>query len=89
MDYLDVGGLVYNNVKGIVINEKADDLQDLNLGFDENLIGYYWQNSGMLNIQTKRGCPYKCIYCTYPLIEGKKVRTLNTDKIVEDRKSVV
>ena len=37
----------------------------------------------MLNIQTKRGCPYKCIYCTYPLIEGKKVRTLNTDKIVD------
>ncbi len=37
----------------------------------------------MLNIQTKRGCPHKCIYCTYPLIEGNKVRTLNADKIVE------
>ena len=37
----------------------------------------------MMNIQTKRGCPYSCIYCTYPLIEGPHVRTLNPDKIIE------
>jgi radical SAM superfamily enzyme YgiQ (UPF0313 family) len=37
----------------------------------------------MMNVQTKRGCPHKCIYCTYPVIEGRKVRTLNPDKIVE------
>jgi len=36
----------------------------------------------MINVQTKRGCPYDCIYCTYPLIEGSKVRTLDPDKIV-------
>jgi radical SAM superfamily enzyme YgiQ (UPF0313 family) len=53
------------------------------LTFDETLINYYWQNSGMLNIQTKRGCPYECIYCTYPLIEGRKVRTFNPDQIVK------
>jgi radical SAM superfamily enzyme YgiQ (UPF0313 family) len=37
----------------------------------------------MLNMQTKRGCPYKCIYCTYPLIEGSKVRTLDPDQIIK------
>jgi radical SAM superfamily enzyme YgiQ (UPF0313 family) len=37
----------------------------------------------MMNVQTKRGCPHKCIYCTYPIIEGRKVRTLSSDKIVE------
>ena len=26
------------------------------------------------NIQTKRGCPFNCVYCTYPLIEGRAVR---------------
>ncbi len=26
------------------------------------------------NIQTKRGCPFKCIYCTYPIVEGSHVR---------------
>jgi radical SAM superfamily enzyme YgiQ (UPF0313 family) len=28
----------------------------------------------MLNVQTQRGCPFKCCYCTYPLIEGKQNR---------------
>jgi radical SAM superfamily enzyme YgiQ (UPF0313 family) len=51
------------------------------IDFDPGLTGYYWQHSGMLNIQTKRGCPYNCIYCTYPLIEGRKVRTLDPAKI--------
>ena len=48
---------------------------------------YYWTNSGVLNIQTKRGCPYNCIYCTYPLIDGRKIRTFSpvsiVDKLVE------
>ena len=30
---------------------------------------YYLQNGGMLNLQTKRGCHFKCVYCTYPHIE--------------------
>ncbi len=34
----------------------------------------YLKWGGMGNIQTKRGCPFNCIYCTYPVIEGKKVR---------------
>jgi radical SAM superfamily enzyme YgiQ (UPF0313 family) len=36
----------------------------------------------MVNVQTKRGCPYNCIYCTYPLIEGHNVRTLDPDSII-------
>jgi radical SAM superfamily enzyme YgiQ (UPF0313 family) len=26
----------------------------------------------MIGIQTKRGCPRKCSYCTYPLIDGRR-----------------
>ncbi len=84
----DIEGLVFQNNGKICINSRSNYIQDLNLDFDENLIDFYWKNSGMLNIQTKRGCPYKCIYCTYPLIEGKKVRTLNTDKIVNNLKEL-
>jgi radical SAM superfamily enzyme YgiQ (UPF0313 family) len=34
----------------------------------------YLRFGGMGNIQTKRGCPFSCVYCTYPLIEGHDVR---------------
>jgi radical SAM superfamily enzyme YgiQ (UPF0313 family) len=43
---------------------------------------YYWHSSGMLNIQTKRGCPYNCIFCSYPLIDGRTVRTLDAKTVV-------
>ncbi len=35
---------------------------------------YYLESTGMLNVQTQRGCSLKCIYCTYPGIEGVEVR---------------
>lgn len=34
----------------------------------------YRREGGMANVQTKRGCPFTCIYCTYPLLEGRQVR---------------
>lgn len=52
------------------------------LTFDDALAPAYWQHSGMLNVQTKRGCPYQCVYCTYPLIDGRRVRTLDIDNII-------
>ncbi len=51
--------------------------------YESNLVEYYWRESGMLNIQTKRGCPYNCIYCTYPVIDGRVVRCMDIDMIIE------
>jgi radical SAM superfamily enzyme YgiQ (UPF0313 family) len=87
-DYTDLSRLIYNKNGQCVFNKTESYFSDLNLDFDKDLIDFYWEKSGMLNIQTKRGCPYNCIYCTYPLIEGKKVRTLNPDKIVETLKKL-
>jgi radical SAM superfamily enzyme YgiQ (UPF0313 family) len=39
-------------------------------------LGFYLKSGGMLNLQTKRGCHFKCIYCTYPHIEGRKQRLI-------------
>lgn len=47
-------------------------------------IGYYADHGGMLNIQTKRGCPYKCSYCSYPTIEGTAIRYRDPDEIAEE-----
>ncbi len=44
----------------------------------------YLEEGGMVNLQTKRGCPFSCIYCTYPLLEGKEVRLRKVDEVVEE-----
>jgi radical SAM superfamily enzyme YgiQ (UPF0313 family) len=31
---------------------------------------FYIENGGMLNLQSKRGCSFRCLYCPYPQIEG-------------------
>ncbi|HTX88942.1 MAG TPA: lipid biosynthesis B12-binding/radical SAM protein [Bacteroidales bacterium] len=80
--FTDIPGLVYRVNGEVILNGRKDFLNELDLSFESSLIGFYWKKSGMMNVQTKRGCPYDCIYCTYPLIEGSKVRTLDPDRII-------
>lgn len=35
---------------------------------------FYLENGGMLNLQSKRGCVFRCSYCPYPDIEGRTHR---------------
>jgi radical SAM superfamily enzyme YgiQ (UPF0313 family) len=42
---------------------------------------FYIDRGGMLNLQTKRGCTYNCIYCTYPHIEGSDLRPVPPDEV--------
>jgi radical SAM superfamily enzyme YgiQ (UPF0313 family) len=52
--------------------------------WDAELIGYYRGHSGMMNLQTKRGCPHKCQYCSYPQLEGKRLRVKDPAKTVDE-----
>ncbi|MCG2752925.1 MAG: radical SAM protein [Desulfobacteraceae bacterium] len=38
----------------------------------------------MLNYQTKRGCPFECNYCAYPLIEGRQFRMQDPGFVVQN-----
>ena len=42
---------------------------------------FYLQKGGMLNLQTKRGCSFGCIYCPYPHIEGTKHRLVPPEEV--------
>jgi radical SAM superfamily enzyme YgiQ (UPF0313 family) len=44
---------------------------------------FYLSKGGMLNIQSKRGCPYKCVYCTYPHIEGSVQRLIPPNDVAQ------
>ncbi|HAN20048.1 MAG: hypothetical protein A2X13_07210 [Bacteroidetes bacterium GWC2_33_15] len=39
-------------------------------------------------VQTKRGCAFNCIYCSYPRIEGKKYRLRPVTDIVDEIQNV-
>jgi len=51
--------------------------------FDPSLphVGFYLKRGGMLNLQTKRGCGFNCIYCTYPFIEGRALRLFDPEEV--------
>jgi radical SAM superfamily enzyme YgiQ (UPF0313 family) len=88
-DFQTIEGLVFRTSSNeIKVNPRKNYLNSLELSFDKDLVDYYWEKSGMLNIQTKRGCPYNCIYCSYPIIEGSKIRTLDINFIVETLKDL-
>lgn len=84
--YETISGLVFR--KGNIICRNSTRLiKDLNAlpvaarGLLNN--ARYLKDGGSGNIQTKRGCFFKCIYCTYPLVEGADVR-LRSPKLVAD-----
>jgi lipid biosynthesis B12-binding/radical SAM protein len=51
---------------------------------DPELVRFYLAESKLLNLQSKRGCPHRCIYCTYPCLEGKRFRTRDPKAVAED-----
>ncbi|HEX9021874.1 MAG TPA: lipid biosynthesis B12-binding/radical SAM protein [Nitrospirota bacterium] len=52
--------------------------------YDERLIEFYLHSGNIASVQTKRGCTYKCVYCTYPLLEGPHLRRRNPRAVVDD-----
>jgi len=51
---------------------------------NSRILEYYLRDGGMANVQTQRGCPLKCCYCTYPLIEGKRYRRRSGESIAQE-----
>jgi radical SAM superfamily enzyme YgiQ (UPF0313 family) len=49
----------------------------------------YEKNGGTWAIQTKRGCPMRCSYCAYPLIEGRRSRQRTPGDVVDEIERVL
>jgi radical SAM superfamily enzyme YgiQ (UPF0313 family) len=56
---------------------------------DPDLIRAYTARGSLPGIQTQRGCPLRCCYCTYPLIEGKLSRCRASGDIVREMKAMI
>lgn len=85
----EINGVIYRKgdkfVKNKNINMPSKDLNSIPLP-DRDLLDNkrYLNDGGMGNIQTKRGCDRKCIYCTYPVIEGRRLRFRSPEKVVDE-----
>jgi len=53
-------------------------------GIDRRIDFTPYLSKGVYSIQTKRGCAHACIYCTYPLIEGRKFRMRSPSDIATE-----
>jgi len=85
----EIPGLVHRRDDSLIINphECIDDLDrmpKMDVGNMEDYRELYYENGGYANIQTKRGCGFGCIYCQYPLLEGRNYRTRDPKTIVEE-----
>lgn len=52
-------------------------------------VARYLKEGGMANLQTKRGCPFSCVYCTYPLLEGERMRLRPVAEIIAELQELV
>jgi len=51
---------------------------------DPRVLQAYAKHGSLPGVQTQRGCPLKCCYCTYPVIEGRRSRFRSGEEIVDE-----
>jgi radical SAM superfamily enzyme YgiQ (UPF0313 family) len=47
-------------------------------------VAAYLNRGGMMNLETKRGCPHGCLYCTYPHIDGRSLRRRAPEEVARE-----
>jgi radical SAM superfamily enzyme YgiQ (UPF0313 family) len=90
-NFSGIAGLVYRENGTVVINPPAGvpDGQTLETGDrPASVSDYYLRTSGMLNLQTQRGCACRCCYCTYPVIEGRHNRRRSAEAVADEFEQV-
>ncbi len=86
-DFSTVPGLVWNQDGVIRINPPAPATPAPGLGDADRpgaVVGHYLRAGGMLNVQTQRGCAFRCCYCTYPVIEGRAHLRQPAEQVAEE-----
>ncbi len=82
-----VKGLFIRNDSGIHFTGMRDfpNFDELPIP-NRNLVDLKLYKGSYMNIgvQTKRGCPLRCVYCSYPLLNGFRLRTRSPKKVVDE-----
>jgi radical SAM superfamily enzyme YgiQ (UPF0313 family) len=90
IDYFGIPGLVWKNAGGWRVNQPEvvpdlNDLPDPAWEYFSPALYHEAQGSaklpGMVTVQSRRGCPMRCIYCTTPQLEGRRLRSSSPAKV--------
>jgi hypothetical protein len=89
-----VGGLVWRREEKIVENNPPsvlDQIDDLPPPQPYRFVDVhrYRKYNAPVPIQSKRGCALKCTYCTYSIIEGRKWRLRNPQRVADEIEDIV
>ena len=82
-----IPGLVFRRNGSVVVNPAASRTPKLELSEADRpapIVEFYLRTGRMLNLQTQRGCAFKCCYCTYPLLEGRQHRRRPAEVVAEE-----
>lgn len=103
LESLENGGLIHNipgvlscqndnQIKGyseITLPQKDKILELPYPDIDTHLYYKPYLSRSSYPIQTKRGCALKCIYCSYPSLEGKVYQLRTSKDVVDEMESVL
>lgn len=87
-----IPGLVHRDAwGGVAISPRCSTagLFETEPEHDPELILAYTSRGSLPGVQTQRGCPLRCCYCTYPLIEGRRSRYRPAQGIVREMANLV
>lgn len=85
--FQSIPGLVFRENGVIRMNPPASAPPDQAVSDADRPVSvttHYVHASGTLNLQSQRGCAFRCCYCTYPLIEGRLHRRRPPDVVAEE-----
>lgn len=86
-NYRDLPGLVYREKGRVIMNLPTPHPFNGPLGELDRPVphtSHYLQTGSMLNVQTQRGCAFRCCYCTYPVIEGRQHRRRPAEQVADE-----
>ena len=82
-----IAGLMFRDAAGVTV---AVPRTLVGGGFAERphhepaRLAAYASEGSPMGLQTQRGCPLKCCYCTYPMIEGRRSRFRAGEEVAEE-----
>lgn len=82
-----IAGLFHRDAAGTVQclpAQPADGAFSSEPHHDLELLRAYIKQGSLPGVQTQRGCPLHCCYCTYPLIEGRRSRYRSGGQVLEE-----